>query len=192
MTRLGVWVLDGDPGHTNLLHYALNETNYAHTLVILTVSMTQPWGWLEQLNHWIKVLGQHIESLQLDAKEKEAARQRLATTWQSYCEVGDDLDPGSPVKRTMRNNSIDEDDLLPLTEDALITNLGLDIVVVVTKVGTRPISWSTQMKLLSTGDWKCNITQPFYFSLADGLHDHTGEGVRVSRRALRLHPAVDS
>jgi len=192
MTRLGVWVLDGDPGHTNLLHYALNETNYAHTLVILTVSMTQPWGWLEQLNHWIKVLGQHIESLQLDAKEKEAARQRLATTWQSYCEVGDDLDPGSPVKRTMRNNSIDEDDLLPLTEDALITNLGLDIVVVVTKVGTRPISWSTQMKLLSTGDWKCNITQPFYFFLADGLHDHTGEGVRVSRRALRLHPAVDS
>jgi len=192
MTRLGVWVLDGDPGHTNLLHYALNETNYAHTLVILTVSMTQPWGWLEQLNHWIKVLGQHIESLQLDAKEKEAARQRLATTWQSYCEVGDDLDPGSPVKRTMRNNSIDEDDLLPLTEDALITNMGLDIVVVVTKDGTRPISWSTQMKLLSTGDWKCNITQPFYFFLADGLHDHTGEGVRVSRRALRLHPAVDS
>ncbi|XP_023032653.1 cytoplasmic dynein 1 light intermediate chain 1 isoform X1 [Drosophila willistoni] len=133
MTRLGVWVLDGDPGHTNLLHYALNETNYAHTLVILTVSMTQPWGWLEQLNHWIKVLAQHIESLQLDPKEKEAARQRLTTTWQSYCEVGDDLDPGSPVKRTMRNNSIDEDDLLPLTEDALITNLGLDIVVVVTK-----------------------------------------------------------
>ncbi|XP_034649903.1 cytoplasmic dynein 1 light intermediate chain 1 [Drosophila subobscura] len=133
MTRLGVWVLDGDPGHTNLLHFALNETNYAHTLVILTVSMTQPWGWLEQLNHWIKVLGQHIESLPLEAKDKETARQRLATTWQSYCEVGDDLDPGSPVKRTMRNNSIDEDDLLPLTEDALITNLGLDIVVVVTK-----------------------------------------------------------
>jgi len=157
MTRLGVWVLDGDPGHTNLLHYALNETNYAHTLVILTVSMTQPWGWLEQLNHWIKVLGQHIESLQLDAKEKEAARQRLATTWQSYCEVGDDLDPGSPVKRTMRNNSIDEDDLLPLTEDALITNLGLDIVVVVTKVGTRPISWSTQIKLLSTRDYKTTV-----------------------------------
>ncbi|XP_030378661.1 cytoplasmic dynein 1 light intermediate chain 1 isoform X2 [Scaptodrosophila lebanonensis] len=133
MTRLGVWVLDGDPGHKNLLHYALNETNYAHTLVILTVSMTQPWDWLEQLNQWIKVLQQHIESLSLDLKEKEAARQRLVTTWQSYCEVGDDLDPGSPVKRTMRNNSIDEDDLLPLTEDALLTNLGLDIVVVVTK-----------------------------------------------------------
>ncbi|XP_018782963.1 PREDICTED: cytoplasmic dynein 1 light intermediate chain 1 [Bactrocera latifrons] len=132
-TRLGVWILDGDPGHTNLLRYALNETNFEHTLVILTVSMTEPWAWLEQLNHWIKVLSDHIESLKLEPQEKQEARQRLITTWQSYCEVGDDLDPGSPVKRTMRNNSIDDDDLLPLTEGALTTNLGLDIVVVVTK-----------------------------------------------------------
>lgn len=133
MTRLGVWVLDGDPGHTNLLRYALNESNYAHTLIILTVSMTTPWGWLEQLNHWIKVLLTHIETLKLDPAEKQEARQRLITSWQSYCEVGDDLDPGSPVKRTMRNSSIDDDDLMPLTEGALTTNLGLDIVVVVTK-----------------------------------------------------------
>lgn len=134
MTRLSVWVLDGDPGHKNLLHFALNETNYTHTLVILTVSMTQPWYWLEQLNHWIKVLSDHIDTLKLEPGEKEEARQRLITSWQSYCEVGDDLDPGSPVKRTMRNNSIDDDDLLPLTDGALLTNLGLDIVVVVTKV----------------------------------------------------------
>lgn len=173
MTRLSVWVLDGDPGHTNLLHYALNETNYAHTLVILTVSMTQPWGWLEQLNQWIKVLAQHIESLQLDPKEKEAARQRLATTWQSYCEVGDDLDPGSPVKRTMHNNSIDEDDLLPLTEDALITNLGLDIVVVVTKVCICTHTHTHR-----------DLIYFIYHILTlspstDGLHVNTGEGVRV-------------
>uniref|UniRef100_A0A1A9V6L6 Dynein light intermediate chain n=1 Tax=Glossina austeni TaxID=7395 RepID=A0A1A9V6L6_GLOAU len=133
MTRLSVWVLDGDPGHKNLLHFALNKNNYTHTLVILTVSMTQPWFWLNQLTHWIKVLSEHIESLHLEPEEKQEARQRLVATWQSYCEVGDDLDAGSPVKRTMRNNSIDEDDLLPLTDGALLTNLGLDIVVVVTK-----------------------------------------------------------
>lgn len=172
MTRLSVWVLDGDPGHTNLLHYALNETNYAHTLVILTVSMTQPWGWLEQLNQWIKALAQHIESLQLDPKEKEAARQRLATTWQSYCEVGDDLDPGSPVKRTMHNNSIDEDDLLPLTEDALMTNLGLDIVVVVTKV--------CHLIFLNLCFFCFLINyMKRYFAHTDGLHDNAGEGVRI-------------
>ncbi|XP_055389678.1 cytoplasmic dynein 1 light intermediate chain 1 [Condylostylus longicornis] len=133
MTRLGVWVLDGDPGHTNLLKFALNETNYAHTLIILTVSMTTPWGWLDQLQHWIKVLQKHIDSLKLEKDEKEEAKQRLVTSWQSYCEVGDDLDPSSPIKRTVRNNSVDDDDLLPLPEGALLINLGLDIVVVVTK-----------------------------------------------------------
>lgn len=134
-TRLNVWVLDGDPGHKNLLHFALNAANYAHTLVILTVSMTQPWFWLEQLNHWMKVLSEHIENLGLEPEEKHEARQRLITSWQSYCEIGDDLDPGSPVKRTpLRNSSIDDDDLMPITDGALLSNLGLDIVVVVTKV----------------------------------------------------------
>ncbi|CAD7091381.1 unnamed protein product [Hermetia illucens] len=133
VTRLGVWVLDGDPGHTNLLSFALNEANYAHTLVILTVSMNTPWSWLEQLQHWIKVLADHIDTLKLEKEERQEARQRLVSAWQSYCEVGDDMDPGSPIKRSVRMNSVDDDDILPLPEGALTTNLGLDIVVVVTK-----------------------------------------------------------
>lgn len=133
VTRLGVWVLDGDPGHSNLLKFALNETSYAHTLVILTVSMTSPWSWLEQLQHWVKILADHIDSLKLEKEERQVARQRLVSAWQSYCEIGDDLDPGSPMKRSVRINSIDDDDVLPLPEGALTTNLGLDIVVVVTK-----------------------------------------------------------
>lgn len=67
LTRLGVWVLDGDPGHVNLLKYALNETNFAHTLVILTVSMATPWSWKEHLEHWVKILSEHVNNLSLDA-----------------------------------------------------------------------------------------------------------------------------
>lgn len=66
LTRLSVWVLDGDPGHVNLLKYALNETNYTHTLVILTVSMTTPWSWKEQLEHWIKILSEHVHNMSID------------------------------------------------------------------------------------------------------------------------------
>lgn len=58
--------MDGDPGHANLLKYALNETNYMHTLVILTVSMTTPWSWKEQLDHWIKILNEHVHNLNID------------------------------------------------------------------------------------------------------------------------------
>lgn len=134
VTRLGVWILDGDPGHNNLLKYALNESNYAHTLVILTLSMTTPWSWVEQLQHWIKILEHHIAELKIDPEEKSQCRQRLVTVWQSYCDTIDELDPGSPIKRTNRLSSVDDDlDALPLPEGVLTTNLGLDVVVVVTK-----------------------------------------------------------
>jgi dynein light intermediate chain 1, cytosolic len=135
LTRLGVWVLDGDPGHTNLLKYALNETNYAHTLVILTVSMTTPWCWLDQLQQWVKILDEHLDKLKLEQEVKETARQRLVSAWQNYCETGgDDIDPNSPIKRTNRLSSADDELELPLPEGVLTTNMGLDLVVVVTKV----------------------------------------------------------
>lgn len=71
LTRLGVWVLDGDPGHVNLLKYALNEKNFPHTLIILTVSMTTPWSWKEQLDHWIKMLHDHVEKLNIPSGIEE-------------------------------------------------------------------------------------------------------------------------
>lgn len=60
-------MLDGDPSHANLLKFALNENNYEHTLVILTVSMTAPWSWLDQLQNWIKVLADHVNELKINA-----------------------------------------------------------------------------------------------------------------------------
>lgn len=67
-------------------------------------------------------------------EERQESRQRLITSWQNYCESGDDLDPNSPLKRTVRLPSIEDEDTLPLPDGVLTTNLGLDIVVVVTKV----------------------------------------------------------
>lgn len=65
-TRLSVWVLDGDPGHKNLLKFALNTETFPHTLVILTVAMTTPWGIMDQLHTWAAALGDHIEKLGLE------------------------------------------------------------------------------------------------------------------------------
>lgn len=138
-TRLSVWVLDGDAGHTNLLKFSLSEETFEHTLVILTVSMTAPWGWKEQLEHWTEILKNHMKNLDLTKEQRELAHNQLVHCWQGYCEPGDELDPGSPVKRLpkrdMSRSSIsdldDSDDTL--TEGALLTNLGLEIVVVVTK-----------------------------------------------------------
>lgn len=65
-------------------------------------------------------------------------------TWQEYTEPGDELDPSSPLKRTSKNfgdstendGEFGEDGGVPLPEGVLTNNLGLDIVVVVTKVPT--------------------------------------------------------
>lgn len=56
--------------------------------------------------------------------------------WQSYVEPGDEVDTGSPTKRISRNLEqleIDPDELMPLPEGTLSRNLGLDLIVVVTK-----------------------------------------------------------
>lgn len=97
--------------------------------------MTTPWGWLDQLQHWIKILADHLDKLKIESNERQSSRQRLISEWQNYCETGgDELDPGSPMKRTNRLSSVDDElDILPLPEGVLTTNLGVDIVVVVTK-----------------------------------------------------------
>lgn len=135
-TRLSVWVLDGDPGHTKLLNYALNEQTFPHTLIIFTVTMTSPWAILEQLHHWASVLADHLDRLQIDIDERQSRKQRLVKMWQDYIEPGNELDATSPMKRSSRNlGEVDDEqeEGAPLPEDTLTKNLGLDIVVVVTK-----------------------------------------------------------
>ncbi|XP_077291579.1 dynein light intermediate chain [Arctopsyche grandis] len=139
-TRLSVWVLDGDPGHTNLLKFALSEKTFPHTLVILTVAMTTPWGLLDQLQSWASILGDHLDKLPISNDQRQEARHRCIRSWQQYTEPGDEMEQaGSPMKRSSRNLNDeielngDGDDGMPLPESVLTTNLGLDIVVVVTK-----------------------------------------------------------
>lgn len=67
-------MLDGDPGHSNLLKFALNKDNFADTLVILTVTMTAPWGILDQLQHWASVLADHLDKLELDVDSRQTKR----------------------------------------------------------------------------------------------------------------------
>ncbi|CAK1603534.1 unnamed protein product [Parnassius mnemosyne] len=137
-TRLSVWVLDGDPGHTNLLKFALNEETFPHTLVIFTVAMTTPWGILDQLQSWASALGDHIDKLNFTPEQRLESKKAQTQKWLRYTEPGDELEPAtSPMKRSSRNLADelahDDDDDAPLPEAVLTTNLGLDIVVVVTK-----------------------------------------------------------
>merc|ERR1719322_1761932 len=104
--------------------------------------MTTPWNIMDQLQNWATLLHDHIDKLTLSAEETKRLQNENIRRWQSYTEPGDETDTGSPSKRVSRNmdqsfserlNIGVDDDLLPLSEDTLARNLGLDLIVVVTK-----------------------------------------------------------
>ena len=61
--------MDGDPHHTGLLKFALTKENFADTLVLLVVSMSQPWSILESLRKWTQILQDHINRLKIAPEE---------------------------------------------------------------------------------------------------------------------------
>ncbi|KAG0719558.1 Cytoplasmic dynein 1 light intermediate chain 2 [Chionoecetes opilio] len=132
-TRLSVWVLDGDPVHGELLEYAMHPASLEHTLVLLSVSMTTPWHIMDQLHTWASTLQDHIDKLNLEPDYFKDRQDKISRQWQDYMEPGDELDAGSPMKRSSRNLEGDEDPVLPLAENVLLRNLGLHLIVVVTK-----------------------------------------------------------
>ncbi|EEB13641.1 Cytoplasmic dynein 1 light intermediate chain, putative [Pediculus humanus corporis] len=125
-TRLGVWVLDGDPGHLNLLNFALPKENYPHTLVMLVASMTSPCTIMDQLEMWSDKLHKHLKSLNIDPDVEKECRQKCAKKWQEYSEAAEE-----GPKRASK--ALDEEDLLPLPDNVLTTNYGVDIIVCITK-----------------------------------------------------------
>eukprot|EP00096_Caligus_rogercresseyi_P005596 TRINITY_DN2151_c0_g1_i6.p1 TRINITY_DN2151_c0_g1~~TRINITY_DN2151_c0_g1_i6.p1 ORF type:complete len:489 (-),score=103.30 TRINITY_DN2151_c0_g1_i6:861-2327(-) len=135
-TRLGHWILDGDPQHSHLLRFALKESNFTDTTVCLCVAMTTPWNIIDQLHNWASILQDHIDKLELSAERTKTLQSENIRRWQGYTEPGDELESGSsPTKRISRNLDLIESDeeLLPLPDNTLTRNLGLDLIVVVTK-----------------------------------------------------------
>lgn len=136
-TKLGFWVLDGsdDVVSQNLLTFALNEETFADTTVLLTASMTAPWDLLTALHKWAKVLEQHIATLKIPADELRAARNQYAKRYLDYISPGDEIEGlvSSPAKGRAGDYSVPESPNRDLPDGVLTQNLGLDIVVVITK-----------------------------------------------------------
>ncbi|KAK2190337.1 hypothetical protein NP493_84g05025 [Ridgeia piscesae] len=133
-TRLGVWILDGDLHHRGLLKFAVTQENLSDTCVLLVASMAQPWSLMESLEKWAEVLSTHIDRLKVAPEKRRNMEERLTRHFQEYVEPGDETSQSwrstGPASRT---SGVDEKVLLPLGEDTLTHNLGVPIIVVITK-----------------------------------------------------------
>jgi dynein light intermediate chain 1 len=143
VTKLSVWVPDGDGACTNLLKFALNEQNFENTLVAFVVSMSTPWSILESLKKWSTILTDHIGKLNLsDAKREEFIKNqyRAFQLYQDPDEKDQSLANASAKKSKSKTETkpssaeIDDSTLLPLDPSILTKNIGLPVIVIVTKV----------------------------------------------------------
>lgn len=134
--RLGVWVLDGDPAYSKLIRFPLQAAPLERCVVLLCASMTEPWAILDSLQRWTRILDDHLQQTNdlFDAQALREAQERQVRFWQEYVEP---LDSSSHSETGAKVPSMETDAssiLLPLGETTLTHNLGLPIIVVITKV----------------------------------------------------------
>eukprot|EP00117_Sycon_ciliatum_P049823 scpid76180/ scgid35268/ Cytoplasmic dynein 1 light intermediate chain 2; Dynein light intermediate chain 2, cytosolic len=137
--RLGVWILDGDEKYQPLLNYCLNEKSIDTAVAMVVVDLSKPWTVLSSLQRWLSVLGQHINSLKIDPKQRKEMEEKQVKFFQSYTEpteaspAGTGPAAGAAGSTTAGTGADDEKVLLPLGEDVLVENLGIPIVIVAAK-----------------------------------------------------------
>ncbi|KAF7491912.1 Cytoplasmic dynein 1 light intermediate chain 1 [Sarcoptes scabiei] len=137
-TQCGVWIIDGKyQWKSQLLRFALNADNFQDSTILLICSMTKPWNIMSSLEYWMDCLSEHVKSLNIDPKKFKEYQELNQKRFQDYISPGDEIEGLSTLRLSHddsdpSNNieSIDHDQLPP---DVLCHNLGLDIVIVITK-----------------------------------------------------------
>eukprot|EP01091_Cochliopodium_minus_P007050 TRINITY_DN1698_c0_g1_i1.p1 TRINITY_DN1698_c0_g1~~TRINITY_DN1698_c0_g1_i1.p1 ORF type:complete len:462 (-),score=117.18 TRINITY_DN1698_c0_g1_i1:86-1342(-) len=124
--RINYWRLEGDDLHKYLISFVINEQTIENSLIIITLDLSTPWNLVESLNKWLKISSEAIENAlnKLPEEKKQQFQQRMVTLFQSY------IDP----QHTEENSSTTTNThTAPLTEGALLENLGIPILVVLCK-----------------------------------------------------------
>ncbi|XP_011676218.1 cytoplasmic dynein 1 light intermediate chain 2 isoform X3 [Strongylocentrotus purpuratus] len=136
-TRCGVWILAGENEHEDLLRYALTADNLEHMLVIIAVDMCRPWNIMDSLQKWTQVIRRHVDSLRIPPEKLRELEQRLVQQFQAYTEpeTGQDSSVTRRTSGVTKPTGAEDEEavVLPLGETTLTHNLGVPIVVVVTK-----------------------------------------------------------
>lgn len=153
-SKLGVWVPDGDGTCNGLLKFALNETNIENSLIIFVVSMSTPWNIMESLKKWSNLIKEHVKKLNIDQNLRTKLLDKLKLNYQNYQEPDENSQTNSNNNNkntSLANNNTQQafsnnktlpttasvtstsDDLLPLDPSILISNLGVETIVIVTK-----------------------------------------------------------
>ncbi|GAU97915.1 hypothetical protein RvY_09135 [Ramazzottius varieornatus] len=124
VTQINAWVLEEEYFASSLMPLVLNEKTLDKTVVWLFINMTKPWNIVQSLEKWSTVLTEELDKLRLDPVLMKNYQQKLEKTFKEY------VDP-SLAQTTSAATESEVD--LPLGENTLTMNLGVPIIVVVSK-----------------------------------------------------------
>ncbi|VDP90955.1 unnamed protein product [Echinostoma caproni] len=96
-TKLNVWILDGDVIHSHLLKFALNANNFGECVVVIMVSMAEPWNIVESLEKWADILSKHIKRLAIPPETLTDYKNGLVQQFREYVEPDSLLTPTTPA-----------------------------------------------------------------------------------------------
>ncbi|KAK5582137.1 hypothetical protein RB653_003720 [Dictyostelium firmibasis] len=158
--RINYWSLEGEASQNDLLKFSINKENIKNCMVIITLDFSQPWNLVESLKKWLGILEEHIKSIFKDDKNGfKNLQDKLSIKWHEYEEptasnidnsntTNNNTNKTSPTTdKIQTNNNVqkkkkkkvnissaeDASVLPPLSENILINNLGVPILVVCCK-----------------------------------------------------------
>jgi len=123
--KLGTWLLNGETFYSNLLEYVVTKESVKNLTVLVCADMSKPWNIIETLEHWHQKLHAHLNSLQLSAKELNEMERKIQKDFFSYYK---DMEGGDE-----KVASTDENEPESLGENLLSNNIGIPLLVAITK-----------------------------------------------------------
>lgn len=67
-TRLSAWIQSGEAHIKELLKYVITKDSVNHCLVVICVDISKPWNMVDNLDHYLNVVREHLHTLNLSAK----------------------------------------------------------------------------------------------------------------------------
>ena len=61
LDRIGIWQLEGDVEHQNLLSLALDDVSVSNSVALVVLDLARPWDLMNQVERWMNSL-QHVLS----------------------------------------------------------------------------------------------------------------------------------
>ena len=79
-----MYVLDGSTDHRTLLQFVVNKETLENIVVVIVLDYLRPWTMMQSLDHWMKTLDAHVQSLG-SPKLEELQKKSINSARDMYC-----------------------------------------------------------------------------------------------------------